>query len=192
MSIQTQIERLKTNVSSAYSVVQEMGGTIPENATSDNLPGAIRSIQSTGTSDNFPSGGIIIWSGGAAAVPDGWALCDGTNGTPDLRDRFVLGAGSSHRVGETGGSEEVTLTINQLAKHNHIQYLGSKTSQSNSPWRSNLADGTGQVGKTLLDSSMSGYLQCSNSYSVSTGIVGANEPHPNMPPYYTLCYIMKL
>merc|ERR1711997_338506 len=51
-----------------------------------------------------PSGGIIMWSGSASAIPTGWSLCDGTNGTPDLRNRFVVGGGSSYGYGSTGGA----------------------------------------------------------------------------------------
>ena len=48
----------------------------------------------------MPSRGIIMWSGTAADIPTGWALCDGTNGTPNLTDRFVLGAGKAYRSEE--------------------------------------------------------------------------------------------
>lgn len=57
----------------------------------------------------FPSGGIIMWSGAVNDIPVGWALCDGSNGTPDLRDRFIVGAGGAYSVGDTGvnaGSDE--------------------------------------------------------------------------------------
>lgn len=57
----------------------------------------------------IPTGGIIIWSGSAAAIPSGWLLCNGASGTPDLRDRFVVGAGSTYAVGATGGSANATL-----------------------------------------------------------------------------------
>ena len=67
-----------------------------------------------------PVGTIVIWSGTADNIPAGWQLCDGTNGTPDLRDKFVLGAGAAHEVGETGGSEEVTLTVAQMPSHAHV------------------------------------------------------------------------
>jgi hypothetical protein len=78
----------------------------------------------------FPSGGIIIWSGSAVSIPGGWVLCDGLNGTPDLRDRFVVGAGSTYAVGATGGSANAVLvshthtasssfTGSALATHNH-------------------------------------------------------------------------
>jgi hypothetical protein len=55
-----------------------------------------------------PTGGIIIWSGAANAIPSGWFLCDGANSTPDLRDRFVVGAGTTYAVGATGGQNAIT------------------------------------------------------------------------------------
>src|SRR3990172_3920103 len=60
----------------------------------------------------IPSGGIILWSGPADQIPSGWALCDGANGTPDLRDRFVVGAGGGYEIGATGGEAKHPLTIN--------------------------------------------------------------------------------
>jgi hypothetical protein len=51
-----------------------------------------------------PTGIIVLWSGATTSVPKGWALCDGTNGTPNLRDKFVVGAGSTYAVAATGGS----------------------------------------------------------------------------------------
>ena len=62
-----------------------------------------------GGGDSFPTGGIILWSGAANAIPTGWVLCDGQNSTPDLRNRFVVGAGDSYAVDATGGSADATL-----------------------------------------------------------------------------------
>ena len=67
----------------------------------------------------FPSGAAIMWYGNIAFIPSGWLLCDGTNGTPDLRDRFVVCAGSSYSVGDVGGSNTVTLTETTMAPHSH-------------------------------------------------------------------------
>ena len=121
----------------------------------------------------FPSGGIIIWSGASGAVPSGWALCDGTKGTPDLRGQFVLGAGGTYSPGDTGGSETVTLTASQMPRHYHtLSYSASITD--------NVSSGSGvrayvSPGKTHISEN-----------------AGGDQPHPNMPPYYALCYIMKL
>ena len=59
----------------------------------------------------MPSRGIIMWSGTAADIPTGWALCDGTNGTPNLTDRFVLGAGKAYQPGATGGTATATPSV---------------------------------------------------------------------------------
>lgn len=67
----------------------------------------------------FVSGMIILWSGSADNIPDGWVLCDGNNNTPNLTDRFVLGAGAQYEVGATGGEESHTLTIDEMPSHNH-------------------------------------------------------------------------
>lgn len=66
-----------------------------------------------------PSGVILMWSGSIATIPEGWSLCDGTGGTPDLQDRFVPGAGDFFSVGETGGSGSVTLKESNLPAHSH-------------------------------------------------------------------------
>jgi hypothetical protein len=60
----------------------------------------------------LPAGVIVKWSGSAAAVPGGYHLCDGTNGTPDLRDKFVVGAGLSFAVAQTGGAASQTVATN--------------------------------------------------------------------------------
>ena len=55
-----------------------------------------------------PRGSVILWHGASDAIPKGWAICDGTQGTPDLRDRFVIGAGGKYGLEATGGSESAT------------------------------------------------------------------------------------
>jgi microcystin-dependent protein len=67
----------------------------------------------------IPAGIITMWSGSVASIPSGWTLCNGSNGTPDLRGRFIIGAGGSYNPGNTGGSESVTLTTANLAAHTH-------------------------------------------------------------------------
>ena len=94
--------------------------------------GANASLLSTGTvpdarlanSSLFVTGMIMMYTGNSA--PSGWAICDGSNGTPDLRARFIVGAGngsgagnSNYSVNNTGGAESVTLSTAQLPSHNH-------------------------------------------------------------------------
>ena len=66
-----------------------------------------------------PVGCIILWSGAANKIPEGWALCNGQNGTPDLRNRFVVGAGGEYQVNATGGEKTHTLTANEMPRHSH-------------------------------------------------------------------------
>ena len=118
-----------------------------------------------------PPGVIVMWSGSIANIPSGWALCDGTNGTPDLRNRFIVGAGSSYAVGAKGGAAEVTLTVDQMPSHRH-----SVAAQFGS--------GSGVTGLYYGDGT--------TSMTVWTSYVGGGKPHENRPPYYALAFIMKL
>lgn len=82
----------------------------------------INTLDGINTAGNFglvPSGGVILWSGSTASIPSGWFLCDGNNGTPNLTDRFVVGAGAAYGVGVTGGSNNVTLTSANVPAHSH-------------------------------------------------------------------------
>lgn len=67
----------------------------------------------------FPTGGIVMWSGSTTNVPGGWVLCDGTNGTPDLRDRFIVGAGRNYAPNAIGGVDSITLSEGQMPSHTH-------------------------------------------------------------------------
>ena len=122
--------------------------------------------------DGVPTGGIIMWSG--YDVPNGWLLCDGTEGTPDLRDRFVLGWGT-RSIGDVGGEEEHTLTIDEIPSHSHD--AGSLTARG----------ATGGGGGLEA----SGAVPTSVSVSGNTGSTGGDGSHNNMPPYYVLAFIMK-
>ena len=125
------------------------------------------------SSVGVPSGSILLWRGSVPTIPYGWALCDGNNGTPDLRDRFIVGAGGTYSPGNTGGENSVILTVDQLAAHNHKLPRSASASSIIS----------------IQQSSQNGTFDQDLNY-VST--VGNNQPHENRPPYYSLAYIMKL
>ena len=122
-----------------------------------------------------PKGGIIIWSGSVNNIPEGWVLCDGNNGTPDLRDRFVLGAGHNYAVDSTGGESEHILTIEEMPSHSH-KYI------SPIKGRDGLSSGSHYGNETYRNPSLDGD---------ESNTVGGSQPHNNMPPYYALCYIMR-
>lgn len=130
---------------------------------------------------NAPIGAIIVWSGTADSVPQGWSICNGENGTLDLRDKFVLGAGTGHEVGKTGGSEEVTLTVDEMPSHSHIFRIDSTSGSQEVSVRSATL---GSANITFLN------LQAGISNN-PVGLSGSSNPHPNMPPYYTALYIQK-
>ena len=80
---------------------------------------------------SVPAGVILLWSGSIASIPSGWLLCNGSSGTPDLRDRFVVGAGSTYAVGATGGAASVTLATTNLPSHTHsISATGTTGTES--------------------------------------------------------------
>lgn len=82
----------------------------------------------------LPRGIITMWSGATNAVPSGWALCDGNNGTPNLKDRFIVGAGQSYGVGNTGGNITQTPSVWTNAAGTGIQVAGTAINESQMPW----------------------------------------------------------
>ncbi|MEQ8424556.1 MAG: hypothetical protein RIA63_07585 [Cyclobacteriaceae bacterium] len=136
----------------------------------------------------IPSGVIVMWSGAIASVPAGWRLCDGGGGTPDLRDRFIVGAGSSYSPGNTGGANTVTLSVNQMPSHNHT-YTDVFYSEANAfrPAGTTPVPVPANIGSGGSDSDNTGY-----GVTRTSNGAGANQSHENRPPYYALAYIMKL
>ena len=141
-----------------------------------------------------PTGGIIIWSGSAAAIPASWLLCNGTSGTPDLRDRFVVGAGSTYAVGATGGSADAV-----VVSHTHTATV-TDPSHSHTFIAPNGGVGTPDASRVSYNDNnewLGAYNNTNFIASATTGITVANSTtgvsgtNANLPPYYALCYIMK-
>jgi hypothetical protein len=183
-----------TGVSSntAYAVL--CGGTTATNP--------IQSIASVGTAGQvltsngasalptmqaaFISGMIILWSGSVVSIPAGWLLCNGASSTPDLRDRFVVGAGSTYAVDATGGSATAS-----LPSHTHTATVtdpGHFHSQDayNQPGIGNAGGGGARV-TNVGGNTGSAFT----SVTVANSTEGVDPTDANLPPYYALCYIMK-
>jgi hypothetical protein len=156
----------------------------------------------------IPKGGIILWSGAILDKPAGWYLCDGTNGTPDLRDRFVVGAGSTYAVGNTGGSTTHThtaqgtaLTINQLPAHQHeyqdayfAENFGTKPN-GNEAGSGDTDSDNGYLFRARNGDASASPLPAGQMPLTSPTGSGATHTHTldnatSLPPYYALAYIM--
>jgi len=106
---------------------------------------------------------IVMWSGAIADIPSGWALCDGSLGTPDLRNRFVIGAGTTYNPNDTGGAQT----------HVH-PFTGNGHSHG-------ITYGAGlSIGDNFANST---------TVNPATGTTDATD---HKPPYFALAYIQKL
>jgi microcystin-dependent protein len=158
--------------------------------------GAITSDKLAPGLNLLPAGTIVMWSGALASIPAGWAVCDGANGTPDLRDRFVLGAGSGENPGETGGSNTRSLTINELPSHTH-DFTTNTTGNHNHGTRIENDDefsrGSNKGGVDDTSSSGRSTTDAGNhSHSGTTNATGAGAAFDTRPKYFKLVFIMKL
>ena len=180
----------------------------------DNLYGIVGTVSSGGGGTTIPAGLISLWYGSIGSVPSGWLLCDGSNGTPDLRDRFVVGAGSTYSVSATGGSADAI-----VVSHSHTATSTSSSSVSDpghshqamtsghgtsaaangfftthtTPYAANGAVSFGTSSGTLsngTDNATTG-ISVSTSTSTTTQTAGVSGTNANLPPYYALAYIMK-
>lgn len=138
--------------------------------------------------NGVPAGGIILWSGSILSVPLGFQLCDGTNGTPDLRNRFIVGAGSTYAVNATGGSADAIVVehTHTLTDPGHTHPFGNRQS----------TDEIDLVNTATPYLSWLNNIYSDSTQSATTGITIANSgssgTNANLPPYFALAYIMKL
>lgn len=149
-------------------------------------------IDSSGNASAFVTGMILLWYGDTSNVPGGWVLCDGSSSTPDLRDRFVIGAGNNFTAGNIGGNNSVTLSEANLPSHRHFVVSndlgGQNRTNSNVSANNQVRKGTGAG--NLYES----YNLASTGTDASAGrssSVGSGTAIDNKPLYHALCYIMK-
>ena len=160
--------------------------------TLDNLYAILQT--STSTSSPFTTGMIMLWSGSIGSIPSGWVLCNGTSGSPDLRDRFVIAAGSTYAIGATGGSADSVVVSHThtatsvVTDAGHTHAPASGTAFIGAP-------NNGQLG-TTSSSQATNFAATASAFTgitvattnASAGVSGTNA---NLPPYYALAYIMK-
>ena len=138
--------------------------------------------------NGIPSGAIILWSGSIASIPSGWLLCNGASGTPDLRDRFVAGAGSTYAVAATGGTADAVVVTHTHAAtvtdpgHTHTSNASTVTGTGGAP---------GGAAPVLTTSSGATINTAVTGISVTNTATGVSGTGQNLPPYYALAYIMK-
>jgi microcystin-dependent protein len=146
--------------------------------------------------DLVPERSIIMWNGVHTSVPNGWALCNGSNGTPDLRDRFIVAAGSSYSYTNIGGANDVTLTESQIPAHVHsLSSDGDHThsySDSGASVKEVQGCAIGCVDAAEPGGGSTKNTGTSGNHSHTVGSTGGSQAHENRPPYYALAFIMKV
>lgn len=170
---------------------------------SDRDVGVLRYGQ-PGQGGPIPVGGIIMWSGAIADIPTGWALCDGANGTPDLTDRFVMGAGDTYSPGDTGGA--AAFTHNSQGAHDHGGLLnhvdGAVAAHPSHTHGENETEGEVQAGSGASVIVLTGPNTDGPSATLTHNVTQpdphvingegshTHDAHP-LPPYFALAYIMR-
>ena len=138
------------------------------------------------------TGLIVEWYGLSSVIPEGWALCDGANGTPNLRDKFIVGGGDTYAIGATGGSANAIVpshshtasNTNTVGNHTHGYRIGRSSINSS---------GNEYSGRsTRNDGSFNVTSGGGHSHSSTVSTVGTSATNANLPPYYGLFYIIKV
>jgi hypothetical protein len=196
------------NVNGTMAFSNPNGGSvtiIPKNDTATNYTINIPDVSGTLATQSYvltngvPSGVITMWSGSIASIPAGWALCNGVGNTPNLMDKFIVGAGSTYAVAATGGSKDsivvahshtFSATTSSGGLHRHGGYSNANLLYAGGGGRANDApDGYATGGRywETLDNGTH-----SHTVSGTSDANGSSGTNANLPPYYALAYIMKL
>jgi microcystin-dependent protein len=132
----------------------------------------------------IPVGGIILWSGSVATIPAGWLLCNGAYSTPDLTNRFIIGAGNTYNPAAAGGSADAIVPSHT---HSIVDNGHSHTYSTPNAYLQPQANGQNQQNPLYINSSTTG----TSVTNISIVTAGVSPIGTNLPPYYALCYIIK-
>lgn len=174
------------------------GQKITASAINSNFSALDSGINQQLNRELFPSRIICLWA--SSEIPEGWKICDGTNGTPDLRNLFALGASDVYALGSTGGSETHTLSLSETPSHSHeagtlsLSSAGSHLHTHNYRTRTRGNEmNTSNNNQWRGDSNISTGSSGAHTHSISGSLdsSGEGQPHENRPPYYALHFIMK-
>jgi len=170
--------------------------TLADTATNANSANNASNVPWTGvqnppafltTSTALPGGAIIMWYGSQVSIPPGWHLCDGSNGTPDLRDKFVVGAGNSYSENATGGSANTVLPA-----HTHASAVVDYGHSHTLPGGPLYGQGTGGGSQAWTEGAPASTAIANTNITVTVASAGTGTGvGTNLPPYYALYYIMK-
>ena len=149
----------------------------------------------------LPIGSIIMFNGAASNIPEGWHICDGTEGTPNLIGSFIKAAATS---GETGGETQIQLTMDNIPNHTHSVLTSTLTTSSSgahthtytAPVKgssNNASDKDIMETSSTQDTSSAGeHTHTVNVSQIQLSSVGSGTPLDWEPKYYSLIYIMKI
>jgi len=141
----------------------------------------IKNLNVTGAFNLIPKGIIVAWNG--TVPPVGWALCNGTNGTPNLTEKFIMGYSTLRPINSTGGEATHILTIDEMPTHNH-NLSGNADDEGYCK--------TLPCGMQISDRTTNDKTYDPQNARTTITYTGGNKPHNTIPPYYALAYIMKL
>jgi hypothetical protein len=178
-----------TNKTLTSPAVTSLSGSLADGVTAttqtsgdDTTKVATTAFVTTAVSAAVPTGAIFLWSGSTGSIPSGYVICDGTNSTPDLRNRFVIGAGDTYAVDDTGGSADLIVPAHthDITDPGHFHTI---------------TPDAGGYPSAISSGSNQPTFAGSNTSTETTGITinstGDSATNANLPPYYALAYIMK-
>jgi microcystin-dependent protein len=194
-------------ITSTPSTRLEVNGDIKVSGGTLNVQGKVKEYGY----DLLPRGVIVMWSGSIASIPPGWALCDGGTytapdgtqvTTPNLKDKFIVGAGGEYSVGATGGEKYHTLTVAEIPSHYHVVDPPATQTTTNGDHTHSVdlkgvgrfggGEGTWGSGESRDTSTAGAHSHTVDIPAFNSGSTGGGQPHENRPPYYALAFIMKL